>query len=80
MLLDPFLYEAVTEHQRTLRETADSARRPSALGPAWWRVLLRVSTTVQWHTVPSVARRQLGCRQRPTCWQAPGHALVGHDV
>jgi hypothetical protein len=35
MLLDPFLYDFVAEHQRILREAAEDARRGGTLGPGW---------------------------------------------
>jgi hypothetical protein len=81
MLLDPFLYDFVAEHQRTLREAADRARRGGALGPpGWWRLPLGVPVVVAWRTVPSVRSRRLVCRRLLTCRHASGDALVGHDV
>jgi hypothetical protein len=80
MLLDPFLYDFVAEHQRTLRKAAEGARRVGALGPGWWRLPLGVSAVVAWRTVPSVPSRRLICRRLLACRHAPGHALAGHDV
>jgi hypothetical protein len=79
MLLDPYLYDFVAEHQRALREAADRARRPGARGPGWWRLPLGVPTVVESRTVPSVASRRLVCRRLLAYWHTSGRALVGHD-
>jgi hypothetical protein len=80
MLLDPFLYNFVAEHQRTLREAAEDARRGGALGPGWWRLALGVPAVVASRTVPSVQSRRPVCRRLLACRHPSGHALVGHDV
>jgi hypothetical protein len=80
MLLDPFLYDLVAEHQRVLREAAEHARRAGARGPGWWRLPLGVSAAVESRMVPSVASRRLGWRRLLACRHTAGHALVGHDV
>jgi hypothetical protein len=79
MLLDPYLYDFVAEHQRALREAAERARRPGARGPGWWRLPLGVPTVVESRTVPSVASRRLVCRRLLAYRHPSGHALVGHD-
>jgi hypothetical protein len=80
MLLDPFLYDFVADHQRTLRETAEDARRGGALGPGWWRLALGVPAVVASRTVPSVQSRRLVCRRLLACRHPSSDALVGHDV
>jgi hypothetical protein len=80
MLLDPFLYNFVAEHQRILREAAEDARRGGALRPGWWRLALGVSAVVPSRTVPSVHSRRLVCRRLLACRHASGDAFVGHDV
>jgi hypothetical protein len=80
MLLDPFLYDLVAEHQRVLREAAEHARRAGGRGPGWWRLPLGVSAAVESRTGPSAASRRLGWRRRLACRDTSGHALVGHDV
>ena len=80
MLLDPFLYDFVADHQRVLREAAEHARRAGARGPGWWLLPLGGSAAVESRTVPSVASPRLICRRLLACRHTSGHALVGHDV
>ena len=80
MLLDPFLYHFVTEHQRALRDTAERARGARARGPGWWRLPLGMSAAVESHTVPSVASQRLVCRRLLACQHASAQAFLGHDV
>ena len=79
-LLDPFLYDFVAEHQRTVREAAEDERRGSALVPGWWRLAPAVPAVLQSRMLPSVRWQRLVCRQLFARRGASGHALVGHDV
>jgi hypothetical protein len=53
-LLDPFLYEFVAEHQRTLHESARRVGNGAARRSDWWRWLYGVST-------PTVLRALVAC-------------------
>jgi hypothetical protein len=80
MLLDPFLYDFVADHQRALREAAERARRGGERGPLWWRLALGMSTAAALRTASSVASRRPVCRWPLACRHASSHAFVGHDV
>jgi hypothetical protein len=80
MLLDPFLYDFATEHQRALRETAKGASRGGERGPGWWRLPLGMAVAVESRRAPSVASRRLVCRRRLACRHAAAHAFGGPDV
>jgi hypothetical protein len=79
MLLEPFLYDLVAEHQRALRETAERGRA-GARGRDWWRRLRGASATAALHPVGSMASRRLCRGRRLACWRTAGHAVVGNDV
>jgi hypothetical protein len=79
MLLDPFLYDFATEHQRALRETTKGASRGGERGPGWWRLPLGMAVAVESRRAPSVASRRLVCHRRLACRHA-AHAFGGPDV
>ena len=80
MLLDPFLYDVVAEHQRVLREAAERAHHVGVRGPGWWRLPLGVPEVVESRTVVSVVSRRLVCGRPLACRNASGHASVGYDA
>jgi hypothetical protein len=74
MLLDPFLYDFVAEHQCALREAAERARHGGERGPGWWRLLLGMSAAVESRRVPSGASPRPVCRRPLACRHASRHA------
>jgi hypothetical protein len=78
MLLDPFLYDFVAEHQHALREAAEGSGCAGTRVPGWWR--LRIGMAGEWRAVRSVAPQRLICRRLLACSHASPRAFVGHDV
>jgi hypothetical protein len=80
MLLDPFLYDFVADHQRALREAAERGRCGGEGALGWSRLALGMSAATEARRVPSAASRRLVCRRLRGCRHAGGHVLVGPDV
>ena len=78
MLLEPFFYDFVADHQRTLRAAAERAGREGR--PGRWRVPLGMPATVESRRVPPIAWRRLSCRRLLACPHGSGHAFVGRDA
>jgi len=68
MLLDPFLFDFVADHQAGLCEAAERARRAGARRPGWWRLPLHLSAAVESRTVFSAASPRMVCRRRLAYW------------
>jgi hypothetical protein len=80
MLLDPFLYDFVADHQRALRAAAVRADSAGERGPGWSWLSLGMSAAAGWSRMPAVASRRVVCGQLLACRRANGHVFVGHDA
>jgi hypothetical protein len=79
MLLDPFFYDVVADHQRALLEGAERAAGGGARGPVWCRLPLGMSAAAGLRRMPSVALRRLVCPR--LAWRhETGHAFLGRDA
>ena len=64
MLLDPFLYDFVADHQRALREAAERGRCRGEGAVGWWRLALGMSAATEARRVPSAADPEKSWNQR----------------